>query len=120
MNGKECDRTIKRSVLGREIRIRMTDTGNGLNVLIEGGDKSHIGAVAVAAPDFSLQVITFPGHREDVVCRRWAEEIVKKYNGPVVVEAGIHYNQIKKSEIQELLTILEEELQTFLSLLEKE
>ena len=120
MNGKECDRTIKRSVLEREIRIRITDTGNGINVLIDGGDKSHIGAVAAASPDSELQVIVFPGHREDVICRRWAEEIVKKYNGPVVVEAGIHYNQIKKTELQELLAILEEQLQAFLSLLEKE
>lgn len=137
MNGKECDivnacrdcgentgkviceRTVKCCVLGREICIHITDTGSGINVLLEGGDRSHIGAVAVAAPDLELQVLAFPGHREDVICRQWAGEIARKYNGPVVVEAGIHYDHIKKNEIKELLAVLEEELQVIFSLLEK-
>ena len=98
---------------GHEIRIWFHNTGQGINVLIEGGDRGHIGAVAVAGPDMETKVITFPGHREDVIVRRWSEVLVAKYKVPVVVEAGIHFNQITKEEIQEILLILEKELERF-------
>lgn len=105
---------IKCKVLGREIRIWFHNTGQGINVLIEGGDQGHIGALAVCAPGMETKVITFSGHREDVICRRWAQVLAAKYNAPVVVEAGIHFNQITKEEIQEVLGILEKELERFL------
>ena len=41
------------------------------------------------------------------------EELAAKYNVPVVVEAGIHFNQITKKEIQEVLQALEKELERF-------
>lgn len=105
---------IKCKALEREIRIWFHNTGQGINVLIEGGDQGHIGAVAVCAPGMETKVITFPGHREDVICRRWAQVLAAKYNVPVVVEAGIHFNQITKEEIQEVLRVLEKGLERFL------
>lgn len=105
-----CSLYRRVQVLGREIRIHVYDTGAGLNILIEGGDKGHIGAVAAAEPGAEIRSIVFPGHKEDVVCRAWAERLCEKYGGPVVVEAGIHYEKITKSEIQEILSALEKEL----------
>lgn len=96
---------------GHEIRIWIHNTGQGINVLIEGGDRGHIGAVAVAGPGMETKVITFPGHREDVIVRRWSEELAAKYKVPVVVEAGIHFNKITKEKIQEVLQTLEKELE---------
>ena len=105
---------IKCKALEREIRIWLHNTGQGINVLIEGGDQGHIGAVAVCAPGMETKVITFPGHREDMICRSWASVLAARYNAPIVVEAGIHFNQITKEEIQEVLRILEKELERFL------
>nr|WP_294673784.1 hypothetical protein [uncultured Blautia sp.] len=123
MSGQECSSSenkkmtsqilIKCKVLGHEIRIWFHNTGQGINVLIEGGDSGHIGAVAVAGPGMATKVIAFPGHREDVLSKRWGEELAVKYNVPVVVEAGIHFNQITKKEIQEVLQALEKELERF-------
>lgn len=115
-------------VLGREVRIWICDTGNGMTILIEGGDKGHIGAVAVAGMPFTMDVsgeetfqevcMTFPEHREDVVSRQWAKAVSAVYPGPVVVEAGVHYDGIGKAEIQEILEALEAELQQVLRLIE--
>lgn len=110
-----CRMSRKTEVLGRELRIDLYDTGDGLNVLIEGGDRGHIGAVAVAAPQEELRLIVFPGHREDVICRQWAETLAKHYPGPVVVEAGVHYDGIGRREIEEILAALQSELDEVLT-----
>ena len=114
-NEKRVSQTlIKCRALGREVRIWFHNTGQGINVLIEGGDQGHIGAVGIAGPGMETKVLTFPGHREDVISRKWATVLAAKYNAPVVVNAGIHFNQITKEEIQEVLRILEKELERFL------
>lgn len=100
----------KVTLLGREIRIHMLDTGAGLNVLIEGGDRGHIGAVAAAGADLPVNVVTFPGHRENVICRRWAEVLADAFQSPVVVSAGVHYDGIRPREIQEIIDTLEQVL----------
>lgn len=104
------------TLFGREIFVTATDTGGGMDVLIRGGDKGHIGAVAVGVPDREPQIITFPGHREDVVCEKWVREISKSYPFPVVVSVGIHYDGIGREQIEEILRSLDgmlEEMKNF-------
>ena len=98
-------------ILGRRVRIAVYETEDGINVLIEGGDKGHIGAVAIAGGGNVMESIVFPSHQEDVVCRHWAEKISTVYSGSVIVEAGIHYEGITKKQIQEVLEELEKELE---------
>lgn len=98
------------TVLGCGIRINLYDTGAGMNILIEGGEKGHIGAVAAAESGTLTDSIVFPSHKEGVVCERWAREVSSVVCGPVVVEAGIHYDNITKEQIQEVLEALELEL----------
>ena len=100
----------KVALLGQEIRIHIFDTGDGMNVLIEGGDRGHIGAVAAAGPDLAVNVVTFPGHREDVICKRWAEVLAGAFQSPVVVSAGVHYDGIGHREIQTIIDALEQVL----------
>lgn len=107
--GRNVTRRI--CLLNQEIRIHVYDTGNGLNVLIEGGEQGHIGAVAVGEGNGELHVIAFPAHKEEVVSRKWAQALCRVYPGPVVVEAGIHYDHITKSGIQEILDALDRELE---------
>lgn len=108
------------SVLEKNVVIECYNTGNGINVLLEGGDKGHIGVIAVLSADMPLQLITFPTHKETVVCKRWAEVLFEKFQAPVVVEAGIHYDNIGKSEISHILERLEEELFILINDMEKE
>lgn len=117
MSGKECRMQFEKqiSVLGHGINLNVYDTGAGINILIEGGERGHIGAVAVAKAGALLESVTFPSHKETVVCERWAREVSAVYGGPVVVEAGIHYDGITGAQIREVLEALDGELEELLS-----
>lgn len=93
-------------ILNRRVAIAVYRTKEGINVLIEGGDKGHIGAVAVARDGKIVESVCFPGHREDIVCESWAREISGLVPGPAVVEAGIHYDGITKGQIEEVMEVL--------------
>ena len=91
-------------ILNRRVAIAVYRTKEGINVLIEGGDKGHIGAVAVARGGEIVESVCFPGHREDIVCESWAKEISGLVPGPAV--AGIHYDGITKEQIEEVMEVL--------------
>ena len=112
MSGKECNSYCckKIHVLGHGINIGVYDTGAGISILIEGGERGHIGAVAIALSGRLIESIVFPSHKENVICEQWAAKLSSVYNGPVVVEAGVHYDNITKEQIQEILEVLDKEL----------
>ena len=77
----ESYREIEKSLLGRKITARLQFLDEGLNVLLTGGEKSHIGAVSGRVPGQEPVDIEFPGHREGIrqvleVCREMLEEIL--------------------------------------------
>lgn len=85
--------------------------GEDLAVVLQGG-KGHIGAVGMAQPRQSLRdekrmsstssVFTYPGHKEDVLVKEMSEELSKKLNKKVVVVAGIHWDKLRKREIESI------------------
>lgn len=103
----------KITVLDREISIDVKDTGAGISILIAGGDKGHIGAIAVAESGKIIESITLPGHKESVICETWGRKVSETYCGPVIVEAGVHYDHITGEQIREVLGVLEKELEAF-------
>jgi beta-phosphoglucomutase len=88
-----------------DISYRTEYTESGIQVLLTGGDRPHIGAVSVIGPDTELCSITFPGHKETVISEKWARTIYGqiKPEQPVVVSVGIHYDGITKQEIDRVL-----------------
>lgn len=78
--------------------------GADLLVFIWGGERPHIGAVAAAQPRPSLadatrlsataSVLTYVGHKEDVVVKQAAEALSAALNAHVVVTAGIHWDNL--------------------------
>ena len=86
--------------------------GQDMLVAIWGGEKPHIGAVAVAQPRPSLKdpevmsatasVICLPGHKEDELAKAVSEILAAALNTPVVVTAGIHWDNISKDGIQKV------------------
>ena len=86
--------------------------GQDLLVAIWGGEKPHIGAVAVAQPRPSLKdpevmsatasVICLPGHKEDELAKAVSEILAAALNTSVVVTAGIHWDNISKDGIQKV------------------
>lgn len=87
--------------------------GEDLLVAIWGGEKPHIGAVGAAQPRPSLadgdkvsatsSVLTYPGHKEDVVVKHAAEAISAALDTNVVVTAGIHWDNLGPDEIKTVL-----------------
>lgn len=89
-------------------------TEYGLIITILGGEKPHVGAVAVGVPRPSLKdpsklsatssVFTLSSHKDDEIAKPMAEKIAKKLNQTTVVVAGVHVEKASKLEIRELLT----------------
>ncbi len=83
-----------------QISLSKIDCGKDVSVAIYGGDKPHIGAVAVAVPRESLtgngsisssaSVICIAGHKEDELARKVALKISATWNCVATVSVGIH------------------------------
>ena len=98
----------------KPIQVIVSGTSKGIQVLVAGGDQSHIGAVCVVDPGGNRASHCFFGHRDDAVAEKWAAEIYRKTKTPVVVSAGIHYDRISKEEIQAVLNTTDTLLGTVL------
>ena len=92
------------------IYLRVFRLGRDLQVLC-GGGASHIGAVALAAPEqahtlpseqpeqIEAQLLALPGHKEDALALRMAQAMAEALHCSVCVSAGIHYDNITRAEI---------------------
>lgn len=87
--------------------------GSDLLVAIWGGEKPHIGAVSVAQPRLSLKdparisasasVFCFVGHKEDDLAKAASQKLASALNTPVVVTAGIHWDNLNADGIQRVI-----------------
>jgi hypothetical protein len=91
--------------------------GQDFVVVIWGGDKPHIGAVALAQSRKSLKcpdkisstasVLSILGHKEDSVVKSVSERLAAVANRPVVVIAGMHWDNLQESDLHQILKNLE-------------
>ncbi|MGN1148214.1 MAG: hypothetical protein ACI4TB_07300 [Lachnospiraceae bacterium] len=93
-----CEKVI----FQKKIHAEMVCLQEGISVLIYGGDKPHIGAISIAGPDGKLSSTVFPKHKDHYISDVWAGELYARYRCPVVVSAGIHFDDITEDEIQEI------------------
>lgn len=87
--------------------------GRDVLVAVWGGEKPHIGAVAVAQPRPSLKdpkvtsatasVFSYVGHKEDDLAKAAAEILAAALNTHVVVTAGIHWDNLTQAGIQKVI-----------------
>jgi hypothetical protein len=87
--------------------------GSDLLVAIWGGEKPHIGAIAMAQPRASLKdpevtsatasVFCYVGHKEDELAKAAAEILAAALKTHVVVTAGIHWDNIAPEGIQRII-----------------
>lgn len=96
-----------------QIIMLATITEDGVVAQIYGGEKAHVGAIALSIPgpgaaapekvSCSTTVVPLLGHKDDEVARPVAEELAKTWGSPVVVVAGIHVDNANKEDIRKLL-----------------
>jgi hypothetical protein len=96
---------IQEYLYDKKITAQVTKLDCGLHVSLYGGELSHIGAVTVISPEGIVETTQFPGHKEGVLAESWAKTFAEKGYFPVVMEAGIHYNNLGKAGIEEVLSL---------------
>jgi hypothetical protein len=106
----ECRREFR----GKEIKAKVESLEHGISVLLVGGDLPHVGAVSVADSKDGVHTIVLPGHKDQYIGEVWARQLCEKTKLPVSVTAGIHYDQITKSEIEEIQALAQEMLEEVL------
>ena len=92
------------------IRLRMTAQflGRDLSVTLSGGDRPHIGAVALAGPRRPASALQRPGHREGELAQRIAGALAAEFHVAVAVSCGVHLDEILPGEIRDVLEMAEE------------
>jgi len=91
------------------LEVSLTMLGQDLQLIIWGGDKPHIGAVALAQPRASLKnpkntsstssIICIVGHKEDVVAKYMSEQLSAALKTNVAVTAGMHWAVFNEEDI---------------------
>jgi gallate decarboxylase subunit D len=91
--------------------------GQDAVVVIWGGERPHVGAVALAQSRKSLKdpdkisatasVLCLIGHKEDVVVKIVSERLAAVADRPVAVAAGIHWDNLKEADFNQIFKNLE-------------
>ena len=87
--------------------------GKDLLITVQGGEKPHIGCCVLALPRPSLagdgavsstsSVFNVTGHKDEALCRYFAEKAAAAHGCTVVCTGGFHVDGITKAQIAELL-----------------
>lgn len=100
------------------IRMEVVSMGDDYCLIITGGDRPHLGAVALSTPRPSLadpeqvsastSVLTLVGHKEDEVARKIGHQFAARLNCQVVVACGVHLDNITRDELVMMGQMLDE------------
>lgn len=95
------------------IQLRALVCGADLSVTICGGNRFHVGAVALGCPKpqgdglpgskATVSVLCALGHRDDEIARREARLLATELDCMVTVTAGVHLDDADAADLQTLL-----------------
>ena len=95
-----------------ELRMVCISLGKDLCITLSGGDREHIGAVALSQPRASLEteggtsattsILTLCGHKEDLLARDIASQVAARTGAVTCVACGIHVDQIRPEELADI------------------
>jgi len=94
----------EKTVFEKKIVADVTELDSGIHVLLTGGDCTHIGAVSYidrnSNEEYHFEV---KKHKDLIVSKLWADELSRVKNKPVTVACGIHYDNIKIFDIDQII-----------------
>lgn len=112
------EKVIERELSFTKLTIKFTKTGKDYHMLLQGGDRPHIGCTVLALPRPSLKrngrlgstasVINVTGHKDEYLCRYLAEKMAAAQNAVVVCTGGFHTDRITEEQIWEVKQAVEE------------
>ena len=73
--------------------------GDHLLLILEGGEKPHIGSVVTCEPGKDAILVSLGTHKDYIVLKPIAETACKKYNTTVVAVGGIHIDNATREDI---------------------
>lgn len=100
-----------------KVNLDSFEIGEGLLLILTGGNKPHIGAVALAIPykqTTSASLLSVYGHKDGEIAKPIAEKVSKKLNKTVVVIVGIHLDNATKNDIKKFVDNSYSEVDKFL------
>lgn len=100
-------------ILGHPIIAEAVKLDDGWDVSIIGGCRTHVGAVSLAAPGEPVCTVERPEHKDARISSVWAETLSKKWNSPVCVRCGIHYDGVDREQIDQIVKACEFLLHSF-------
>ena len=113
------------SVAGQPLRLRCVRMGEDICLTLCGGEREHMGAVAVAQPrpsradpartSATASVVALPGHQEDMLARELALKVAATLNVAVCVACGIHLRHPTPAMLDEALTASRDLVDAFLA-----
>lgn len=112
--------TLSRSDGRWTIELSAVAMGPDLCVLLGGGSRYHLGALAYGSPEIQPGTFTFPAHKETLVVQQVAARLRQAFRGHFLIGCGIHLDDISQAEIEtalELCSQLTDELIAGLSTL---
>ena len=82
-----------------KVWLQRHDIGRDIVFFLGGGERSHIGGIAIAEPGKKGETIRLSGHYDDIVLLPIAESACKKYHQKVIAIGGVHVDNATKQEI---------------------
>ncbi|MCJ7656770.1 MAG: hypothetical protein MUO55_03190 [Candidatus Atribacteria bacterium] len=96
-----------------KVKLVAIKSGEDLTVIISGGEKPHIGAIAISIPRPSLKdsnkvsastsVFVLVGHKEDELSKQIAENITEVKKKVTVTIVGLHIEKATAQDIEYLI-----------------
>jgi len=100
------EETYVRGVGIEQVTLRVFGTGgNGFCCFLTGGERPHVGAVALAAPGAlpdDLRTLTLPEHRDAEIAAQLARRLCEASGEAVSVTAGLHIDHATRTQIEAL------------------
>lgn len=101
---------LKKEWCGYLIEATMTLLKEDIHILLVGGSLPHTGAVAMYCNGISEGLLQPQGHKDGVVAERWAKTFSEVFHGRATVVCGIHYDELSKEQIAEIVSLTDEML----------
>jgi len=91
-----------------KVWLEVKDIGSDKLLILRGGEKPHIGGIAICQPDEKPKIISLQNHEDHRVLLPIAEKGCNKFGVTTIAIGGIHIDNASKNEIDIILKNCEE------------